>query len=308
MSLRSRFPDVAAKHSPDPDLAVPDEEPASAYLRAAFLDSVQKFEPDARLEAFANVRLFGRLFADGVFEERAANIFLRLQSEINSAADEDDVDAVRIGFAHIDRGSVVLNLRPVAPEMPDDDQISVTAPSKLEAALMRVLDLHDAVEAGDETRALSAARGDLGVRLRQLVESLDEAGAGMEVDLSRSNGARRHSRIGEAGRANARRLFERHRNVDVITLSGVLRTTSTAGKIELTVDKRAVEIVEVPADIAKQLPWDQQLRISVRRTLSVARAGSKPKARHQYIKWLAHDEMFDDTTENDNDAAARGRH
>jgi hypothetical protein len=293
MSLRSRFPDIAARHAPNPDLATTDDEPPSAYLRAAFLESVQKFEPSARLDAFANVRLFGRLFDSGVFEERAANIFLRLQNEIKSVVEESDIDAVRIGFAHLSHGSVVLNLQPVAPEEAGDEQLPVSAPSKLEAALMRVLDLHDAVEAGDETRVLSNARGDLGARLRQLIESLDEAGAGIEVDLSRSNGTRRKSKIGETGRANARRMFERQKQVDVVPLSGVLRTTSTSGKIELSVGRRAVEVIGVPADIAKKLPWDRQLRLSVRRTVSAAQAGSQAKITYEYLRWLQHDDVLD---------------
>lgn len=293
MDLRDRFPDIAAKHVPNPDLAATDDEPPSAYLRAALLEGVQKFEPTARLEAFANVRLFGQLFDSGVFEERAANIFLRLQNEINSVVDENDMDAVRIGFANLSHGSVVLNLQPVAPQEAGDEELPISAPPKLEAALMRVLDLHDAVEAGDEARVLSNANGDLGARLRQLIESLDEAGAGIEVDLSRSNGSRRKSRIGEIGRANARRMFERRKQVDVVTLSGVLRTTSTSGKIELAVGRRAVEVIDVPADVAKGLPWDQQLRLSVRRTVSAAQAGSKAKTTYEYLRWLQPDEVLD---------------
>ncbi|NKR75846.1 hypothetical protein GS492_24875 [Rhodococcus hoagii] len=292
MSLRNRFPAVAVSHVPDPALTEVDPEPASTYLRSAFLESVQRFEPDARLDAFAKVRLFGAPFKEGVFDEQAANIFIRLQHEINSAVSKDDLSEVRIGFARLDRGSVVLNLRPVAPDLPGEDEAPLSAPSKLEAALMKVLDLHDAVEEGDDYRAVSAAQGELGNRLRQLVESLDAVQAGIEVDLSRSNGVRRRSRFGESGRANARRLFEREPHVEPDTVSGLLRTTSTTGLIELTVGKRAVEIEDVPPDIAKQLPWDRQLRFSVLRTVSAAKAGNRRKIKTQFVQWLDRDQLF----------------
>ncbi|ALM15099.1 hypothetical protein [Mycobacteroides abscessus] len=290
MSLRDRFPEIAARYSRDPELDGVDGEPASSYLRASFLEGVRRFSPDARLDAFANIHLSGPSFDNGIFERNAADIFVRLQNEIDSITDESDRAGVQIGFRRIGKGSVVMHLDPVPPEMASDDQLPMSTPPQLESALVRVLDLHDAFESGDDALAITRATSELATRARQLVESLDVADARLEVDLSRSDGTRRKSSLTDVGRANARRFFERTPTIEDTVVSGYLRTASTTGHIELVSGRQILEIVDVPAEIAKSLQWDRIYRIRVRRTTSAAKAGSRPKVENQYISIAQHDE------------------
>ncbi|MDV8006318.1 hypothetical protein [Rhodococcus sp. IEGM 1318] len=293
MSLRDRFPRAALNYEPDPELFDIDPAPASTFLRQAFLDSVRKFEPDARLDAFANVRLFGRGITDGVFDKHAAEIFLRLQNEISSAAESGDVDAVNIGFSTVAEGSVIMHLQPASPMVAGPDEMEISAPSPLEVALLRVLDLHDAVETGNGEAAIGSAKSGLAARLRQLVESLDDAEAGIEIDISRSSGARRKSVFTESGRNNARELLKPKDHVKRGLISGTLKSASTAGKVEIQVNSRsAVEIVGVPPDDVKKLPWDRQLRVRVRIEKLIDPAASRSKVTNHFLELVSHDEII----------------
>ncbi|AUS33350.1 hypothetical protein C1M55_21165 [Rhodococcus qingshengii] len=296
MSLRERFPRAALNHAPDPELFDVDPEPASAFLRQAFLESVRKFEPDARLDAFANVRLFGRGITDGVFDKHAAEIFLRLQNEISSAANSGDLDAVNIGFSTVAEGSVIMHLHPASPLVSGTDEMEISAPSPLEVALLRVLDLHDAVETGNGEAAIGSARSGLAARLRQLVESLDDADAGIEIDISKSSGARRKSVFTESGRKNARALLKPKDHVTKGLIIGTLKSASTAGKIEIQVNRRsAVEIVDVPPGDVKKLPWDRQLRVRVRIEQLIDPAASRSKVTNHFLELISHDEIIPDS-------------
>jgi hypothetical protein len=293
VSLRDRFPGRLGGYQPDPELLNVDNEPASSYLRGAFLDSIRVFAPDARLDAFANVRLTGPAFESGLFEKHAATIMLRLQNEIDSITDEGDRRDVQVGFQRLGTGSVVIHLMPTAPRVAPAEELPMSAPSLLENALQRILDLHDAFETGNGRLVANRATGELAARARQLVESLDEADAGLDVDLSRSDGTRRQSRLSGVGREYARRFFERTPLTETVILDGYLRSASEAGRIELrrgiTRGQRIHEIVDVPADVVKSLEWDKLLRIRVRQTTSTAKAGREPKVENKFLGLATHD-------------------
>lgn len=295
MSLHDRFPERLSGYATDPELLSVDDEPPSNYLRGAFLDSVRVFAPDARFDAFADIRLTGRAFNGGVFERHAADIMLRLQNEIDSVTDEEAQSEVQIGFQRLGPGSVVIHLRPVAARAAEEGELGMSAPPALEIALQRILDLHDAFESGNDELVISRATKDLAARARQLFESLDEADAGLEVDLSRSDGSRRQSRVTNAGRGHARRFFERTPVTETVVLEGYLRAVSEAGRIELRQGLkhkvRIHEVVGVPQDVLKSLEWDKLLRVRVSRTTSAAKAGRDPKVENKFIEIATHDEL-----------------
>lgn len=293
MSLRERFPQYFTSYSPDPELYEVDDEPASSFLRKAMFDSLRKFEPDSSLEGFASIRLFGDRYEGGVFDDRAADVFHKLQQEVEAAAPDAAAEDVRMAIASIGEGSLVLNLKPFHADVPPDHQIPASGPSMLENALLRVLDLHAAVESGLDSETLTQVGVDWANRLRQLVESLDNADAGLEIDLSRWNGDRRRSTLSNAGRINAHRMFERVPHVSTEILSGVLAGISIDGefaKVQLQSGKRKLDIYETPSHEAKRIPWDQQLRIEVRTVAQADKFGAQSKSRSEFIRILGHDE------------------
>ncbi|MGE2690276.1 hypothetical protein [Mycolicibacterium pulveris] len=289
MNLGDRFPEIA-RIPRDPDLDEVDNERASNYLRAAFVESVQPFSHGARVDAFANIRLSGRVFQDGVFERHAADIFIRFQNEIDAVTDDEYRESVQMGFRQLGPGSVIMHLRPVPSVPASDDQLAVSVPPQLEVALQRVLDLHDAFEKDDVELVQRRTTASLAARVRQLIESLDAAEAGIEVDLSRSDGSRRQSSISAVGRANARRFFERIPTVSIEVLDGYLRTVSTLGKVELSKGQRVHEIIDVPADIAKALEWDKVIRVRVRQTVNAAKAGRSRKIENEFVEIVPHED------------------
>jgi hypothetical protein len=287
VNVREEFPEYLATHQSDPDLMEADEELASAYLRAATVKSFAKFSPGL-MPAFASIRLFGGQFERSVFDAKAAEVFLRVQREVSAAAGSDQV---ALGVRALAPGSVVLELEPIAPE--GDGELGA-APA--EAALVRVLDLHEAVEAGRDADALAYTGGDLAARLRQLVDMLDKLDAGVEIDLSGSDGRRRRVALTQVGRDHARRLFERAPHPELGMIHGVLASVSLGirdARIELRHGRHKDTIVEVPLDVAKRIEWDLLMRVRVR-TLTRA-DGGKPV--HQYIGIVQHDEVVPDIEE-----------
>ncbi|MBF6299582.1 hypothetical protein IU459_18840 [Nocardia amamiensis] len=302
MNVRDQFPQLLHGYEPDPDIDEVDEEPASSYLRAAMLEGLRKLEPAASLPGFASIRLTGPRFNDGLFDAYAAEIFSQLDREVRAAAPTDVAEQLSFGFREVRTGSVVLPLAPFAAATPPEAELPIAGPSPLEVALVRVLDLHDFLERDDipEDRFADHLPTTLAHRLRLLIESLDKADAGVEIDLSQHNGRRRKSRLTSRGRSRANRLFEPHGTVEVETKAGYLAGVALGkefAQVQLRQNKRKIEIVEVPLDKAKALPWDVYLRIEVRTVKSSDRFGERKRTEHQFIRVLDYASPLPDTDE-----------
>lgn len=301
MSLRDRFPRAFADRPMTPlgDHDIDDQAP-SEYLRASLYEGLRKFEPDATLHAFASVRLFGERFESALFERHSAEIFLRLQREIDCAAPGGAKDLVQMGIRAIDSGSVIMTLEPINADVPAEGAFEVSAASALEIAFLRVLDIHDALEKGKDVQSVDGASNDLFGKLRQLVAALDDADAGLELDFARSNGARRQSVLSATGRARARSLFAPKESIEISVVAGTLLGIEIShdgerAKVSVkTGKKRKVVVVDVPARDAKALSWDTHLRIQVRTVESVGFGGESSRE-HQFIKVLGHDEVLPDS-------------
>ncbi|MBB5913112.1 hypothetical protein BJY24_001979 [Nocardia transvalensis] len=295
MSVRDQFPHLIQNYRPDPDIDEVDDEPASSYLRATMLEGLRQFEPAASLPGFASIKLTGQPFDDGLFNAAAAEIFSQLDREVRAAAPTDTAEQLSIGFREVHAGSVVLPLAPFAADTPSEEELAMVGPSPLELALIRVLDLHDLLES-DEIPVRWTADNvphNLAHRLRLLIESLDKADAGVEIDLSQHNGRRRKSRLTSRGRQRANRLFEPQGTVEIEVQAGDLAGItlgSEFAQVQLRpgLGKRKIDIVQVPPETAKNLPWDVYLRIEVRTVKSSDRFGERKRTEHQFIRVLDH--------------------
>lgn len=278
---------------PDPHLDDIEEQPASEYLRPALIRGLRRFDPSARTDTYADIRLFGNVFRGGFFDRHAADIFIRVQEEIDAAVGDDDRAAVQLGFRSVGKGSVILHIRPTAPiPRSKNDLFPVTEPSMVERALKIVLDLHDALEDG-RTEELAQSKKALATRIRQLVESLDAVDAGIELDIADSDGKRRQSRLTAEGRAVARAYFERKTQETTVVVAGALRTISTSGHIEILVGRRVVNVENVPVGTAEALKSDfnSYVRVRARRIAKVAPAGKASKVEYLFEGIVSHEEV-----------------
>ncbi|MFE2960981.1 hypothetical protein [Nocardia tengchongensis] len=301
MSLRDQFAQYLQGYEPGPEFDEVDNEPASSYLRAAMLDGLRKFEPAASLPGFADIRITGERYRDGLFDAHAAEIFTQLDLELRAAAPRGAADELSIGFREVRTGSVVLPLAPFGADGPAEGKLAVAGPSPLELALLRVVQLHDQVESetSEDWSADSVAK-ELAHRLRLLVDSLDKVDAGVEISLSQHDGRRRVSRLTGRGRQRVKRLFEPQGTVDVETKSGNLvgvQLGDEFAKVELQLGKRSTTIVEVPLNIAKLLQWDAFILIEVRTVKSSDRFGDRKRTVHQFLRVLEHADPLPDTDE-----------
>lgn len=294
MNIRDRFAHYLVDYEPNPALEEIEDEPASSYLRRATLDGLRKFDPNAYLHGFASFRLFGARFEDGLFDAHAAEIYGLIDKEIRAAVPAELAKDLNFGFRSIQQGSVVLPLEPFGAAVADQDELPGALPSPLESALVRVSDIHDAVEAGpDELNSMTA---DLAKRLRLLIESLDKADAGLEIKLSRTDGSERRSSLTRRGRENGKRIFARKVETTTQIMAGVLAAVEVGdefAKIEVRPGKRkkTIDIVRVPADIAKRdIKWDVPLRILVRTEQKSDRFEAQKQVEHQFIRLIGHDE------------------
>ncbi|WP_306364615.1 hypothetical protein [Nocardia sp. CC227C] len=304
MSVREQYAHLLQGREPARNLDEVDDEPASSYLRAAMFAGLRQFEPAASLPGFASIRLLGERFHDGLFDSYAAEIFTQLDREVRAAAPADVANQLTFGFRQVEQGSVVLPLASFAADSPSEGELDVAVPSPLELALVRVLNLHDLLEHPTIPDAwaapvLSGVPTDLAHRLRLLVESLDKADAGIEIDLSQHDGRRRQSRLTTRGRSRANRLFEPRSTSDEVevkagSLAGVTLGDEFA-QVQLRQNKRKTEIVRVPTNEAKMLPWDVYLRIEVRTVKSSDSFGERKRTEHQFIRVLSHGDPLPDT-------------
>lgn len=303
MSVREQFPHLLRGYQPDPDIDEVDDDLASSYLRASMLEGLRRFEPVASLQGFANVKLIGTRFSDGLFDAYAAEIFSQLDHEVRAAAPADMADQLSFGFREVRPGSVVLPLAPFAAEAPSGDELALTGPSALEIALVRVLDLHDLLEQDDSPVDWPSGHvpTNLAHRLRLLVESLDKADAGLEIDLSQHNGRRRKSQLTSRGRVRANRLFELQEVVEIEVKGGHLAGVTLGDEfadVQLRQNRRKkTVIVQVPNDRAKTLPWDIHLLIEVRTVRSSDHFGERKRVEHQFVRVLEHADPLPDTEE-----------
>lgn len=299
MSIREQFSRYLVGYEPDRSMDV-DDEPVSAWVRQTMLDAIHDLDPTAALTSFANIRLTGPRFEDGVFDAEAADIFVQIDREVRAAAPTGAANAVALGFRGVRNGSVVLPLDPFPVVEGDQEAMPIGARSPGETALLRVINLHDEIEAGMQPPASLWRSTELAKRLRLLVESLDKADAGLEITLSQSDGRRRVSRLTPQGRSNARRLFERRMTtIEQGVVSGYLEAIAVTGEfaqVKLRDGKHPVDIEEVPAEVAKRLEWDSILRISVR-TVTSDRFGKRPEVKHQYISRLNSEQPLPGTGE-----------
>ncbi|WP_054813348.1 hypothetical protein [Nocardia arizonensis] len=68
--------------------------------------------------------------------------------------------------------------------------------------------------------------------------------------------------------------------------------------MQLRQNKRKFEIVEVPPEKAKTLPWDVYLRIEVRTVKSSDRFGERKRTEYQFIRVLHYASPLPDTDEH----------
>ncbi|MGW4367804.1 hypothetical protein ACWEKT_19370 [Nocardia takedensis] len=293
MNIRDRFARYLTDYEPHPALDGVEDEPASTYLRRATLDGFKRFDPNAYLPGFAGFRLYGGRFEEGLFDAHAAEIYGRLDREIRAAVAPEVAAELEFGFRSIQQGSVVLPLEPFTAAVADQDQLPGALPSPLEAALIRVSDVHDAVEAGpDGPNGMSA---ELAKQLRLLIESLDHADANLEIMLSRTDGSERRSHLTRRGRANGRTMFGRKIETNTEIVAGVLAAVEVRdelAKIEVRVGKRKTILIErVPADVAKRgIEWDVPLRILVRTEHGSDRFDAQKNVVRQFIRLVGHEE------------------
>ncbi|UGT64305.1 hypothetical protein LTT61_13890 [Nocardia asteroides] len=287
VSIRDQFSEFLDGFEPDPDIDEVDDAPASSFLRAAMLDGLRQFDSAASLPGFASIRLVGERFDKGVFDAAAAEIFGLIDREVRAAVPADIAEGLSIGFREVRDGSVVLPLLPFGADTPADGEIEVSGPSPLETALERVIELHDVIERGEQVGPDFSSG--LWHRLRLLVDSLDKADAGVEIDLSGHDGRRQVSRLTERGRVNARRLLEPVPQVELSVKAGFLSAVGLQdefARIQLLHNRRKTEIERIPASIAKALPWDSFLRIQVRTETSADRFGERRRTEHQFIRLM----------------------
>lgn len=295
MSLRDQYPEAFARAmaEADEDMFEPDNELPSSYLRQSLLEGLRKFDPAGAMTPMLDIRLVGQAFNEAQVNAVAADILIRLQNEINAAAPADaPSDSLEIGVGQLSRGSLVMHVRPSAPAV-SEDELSFPTPAPLEAALRRILDLHDALET-DPDRLPSRTRDDrdLHDRLRQLVRSLDEADAELEMDLFQSDGRPRRSRVTEQGRMNARALFARRAVTSVIVVSGQVEHLSGSGKVGIVDGRSKPEIEGVPTDIVRTLLIGSMFRARVSYERSEDAFGERTNESWHFIEMVPFEQFL----------------
>lgn len=187
-----------------------------------------------------------------------------------------------------------MPLEALGATVADHDEQPGARPSPLESALARVSDLHGAVEAGPD--GLEGISPELAKRLRLLIESLDKVDAGLEIQMSLSDGSERRPSLTRRGREHGRALFAPKVETAIETIVGVLAAVEISDEFAKILvrpggKKRAIPIVRVPADIAKRdIDWDVSLRILVRTEQSQDRFEGRKRREHQFIRLIAPEE------------------
>ncbi|WP_199253853.1 hypothetical protein [Mycolicibacterium mengxianglii] len=292
MSIRDQYPDAFDGLDVDDDFFDDEEDLPSSFLRAALLDGLQKFDTGATVSPFLDVKLTGELFDGGIFNAEAADIIVRLQNEINAVSPGAAAADLKIGIGQFSPGSLIMHVQPGAPLM-EDGQLRVPSPGPLEGALHRVVDIHDSLETDPESLVRQTeGETDVHDRVRQLVESLDKAGAALALDLYQSDGKRRQSVVTERGRENARRLFERKPVESPEIIAGGVDRLDGAGKVRLRVGKSRPEIEDVPESVVQSLRIGQYLRVLVTYQRSVDSFKERTDERWRFIELAQQDEIL----------------
>lgn len=231
VSIADQFPEYDLS-LPSWLLNAPDEpfDPVDLARRAS-LEDLRALDPLAHAPSAVDLKLGGRAMESGAVNADVATLFGLFQDEVNAASDSDDTRWTTMRIVGSSRGSVILHLEPLSnEEEPSPDALEIPSGRTFDAALKRVLDLHDNFE---EQRAvdIKEVKRPLRAAVRRFVEALDELDATVEASAYTAEGHRRRSALSRNGRQFAVTQFAPVESATVDLIFGELQSVDLTGTI-----------------------------------------------------------------------------
>lgn len=276
--------------TPEPDALIED------VLDDAYFQAARDMDPTLRRVAELRLRLVGPRVRDGIYdpavEERLAG---PLGKEL-AAAGDPKMEQTRLGLVGISAGSVVLHYRPMVAELSNEGDQAGLAITPADAAVRRVLRLHDLFEReAPAAEIVRAARENEALLrgARGVVETLRD----FDLDLSATwwspSGDMVRSTLTKRGRDHASVMFAKAERDEPEQVWGLVSALDVDGFV--TVRRQTTKTqVRVPREQVAEFALGERVHLLVLRTAHVDQVGlQRRKVEHTLVDRLAPDPHLD---------------
>lgn len=299
MSIADRYPDLRDYQLPAWIANAPDtDDDLVKSARIAFLEAVQETSPLAQMPLTLDLRLSGPSTADGAIPDEAMVIASQFAREVREALPGPSSRDLTLDWIGTSEGSAIIHMRPRFAKGPDADQLAIPQIPEVEAAIQRVLDVHQRLEGEADEASFANERTDLLDRVRQLTESLDDQQLSLDVTALGTQGEVYEATLTARGIRHAKSLFSQreHRPTTDVLEGLVVSTDLEALTIAMRVDgvRAKAEVHEVPRSLIESgaLRAGLNVRITVRTETSSDGAGKQKKQRRTWIDFAGEDLMM----------------
>lgn len=279
-------------------LSTGNDEPVEDWdeiLDRAWLAGARRFDPSAQTQPRLDVRIKGAAVGEGALSMRLVDELAGpLQTEVEAASRSTD-DDTELELAGISRGSAILHLRPRVAATTPNEHLPL-AVSRVDSAIRRVFDIHDAMESEAPVNSVQMTRGSQQA-LEKLTKVLQQHALSIEMTWRSLTADRRHSTLGERGLEYAASLFEASDHQDIRVVSGYLFELSLNGNFKLKVDasnaKSATSAVKIDPSVLSQrdLRLGQYLRVVTLHRYRMDRFGRRSRESFEFQRFMERDEI-----------------
>jgi len=262
-----------------------DEDTVDSERRAQWLESVRKWNPEARFPEELVIRLTGTEAGKGGLKFSVGNALLKPLQEGVTASTDEDVELELIG---VSSGSTVLHVRPVTH--PDDEQGDLPSTEPLgdrptaSHAVGVLLDAVKTIEAREDitewTPMLSS--------LSKLVSALDRFDLSVHLRWFDPDGSVTSSQLSETGKRYVRELRKTHGEAFTRvtrSISGRVTEMKLSGAAVIKPAATPAVTVKFEPGVITEVPWKlgDEVHLVVEERTRLARGGGRTITEYLFL-------------------------
>jgi hypothetical protein len=270
---------------------VPDD--ADEVLFESRVEALRRVVPGAGPQAELRLRLAGPNVRDGFYDaEMEAALADPLRREFAAAAGSKATPQVELGLVGVSSGSVVLHYRPKVVELSDAGAQTGVEVVPADAAIRRVLRLHNLFESqadADEVKAATQGNDGLLRGARDVVHALTRFDLEMSATWWAPSGSPVRSRLTRQGRTYAEGIFSQAEQSEPVQVWGLVSALDVDGLVTVR-RSGSRHVVKIDPEEIGQFVLGEEVHMIVQRTAQVDRVGLSGRPAFKFVRMLQRDE------------------
>lgn len=270
---------------------VPDD--ADEVLFESRVEAFRRIAPDGGPQAELRLRLAGPDVRDGFYDaDMEAALADPLRREFAAAAGSKTTPQLELGLVGVSSGSVVLHYRPKVMNLSDDGPQAGVGMVPADAAIRRVLRLHNLFESQanpDEVRAVTQGNEGLLRGARDVVHALTRFDLEMTATWWAPSGSPVRSRLSREGRTYAEGIFNQTERSEPVQVWGLVSALDVDGLVTIR-RPGGRHVVKIDAEEIGQFMLGEEVHMIVERTAQVDHVGLSSRPAFRFMRMLEQNE------------------